>query len=285
MLVTNKKLNKYGGYDAVCSKIYVHQYKEGGSETRTFHLPCNQWGCEICKKVKIRDLRKRLMQGVSEHLDKIKVNGFRDFYSMKFLTLTWPGAERRSSKFSHTYNPEYTGSESPEDAYRSMRKFWNTMSSSLRKKYGDYSFISTVEPQQDGYPHIHILLMGGGVGNRKLLADLRSLWVDKYGMGTRLNLQVVKKGYRAGISYLLKYLTKGRGRLPKGSRLFSCDKKLLKKVVKEKNKDWVTFEVGSVSQDHLDDFHYFPYWNILNRDYGLSCLGVVPGVWGDVVPF
>lgn len=250
-----------------CKKIFVRQFNDQ-SESRTLYLPCNQWSCPICRKKKMKQMSYDLKKAIKNYMSTIAVDGFRACYSMKMLTLTYPGKERRSPSHSIVYKPEYTGSTTIQEACKEMKKRFNNLMTALRLKYGDYRFVCVMEPQTDGYPHFHVLLMGGGVGNRLLLRDIRKLWVEKYKMGFQVKLQVIKYGVNAGVNYVLKYLTKMTGAIFKGSRLWSVDRELLKnkeeKIINEKSADseWVTYEVGSCHFDHLDNPVLFPFWTL-----------------------
>jgi len=277
-----------GNKRRVCNRMFVDQFKNGSSESRRLPLACNQWKCEICREYKIAYLSRCFKEGVSLYLEKLKEDGLLNLYSTKLLTLTWPGKERRCSKYSRLIRPDYCGNEetdSPLQAQKEMWVNWNKLNTYLNKYYGSHAFIGVMEQQEDGYPHLHVLLMGGGIGNRKILSDVRKLWVYKYGMGN-VDLEVIRKGYRAGVNYIIKYLTKAPALSSGGVRVYSYSRNLLPKKIKAPvNLEWSSYQVGSLTEDYKGDYHAFPYWSVFDRDYSKVKESNLEVRYDDVVPF
>jgi len=91
-------------------------------------------------------------------------------------------------------------------AYKHLRSGWGRLLGILRKKFGSFPYIQVVEFQQNGSPHLHILIKGD------MWIDvvwLRNLWEKKYGLGTMVRVEFIPRdcSYRA-VAYLSKYLKK-----------------------------------------------------------------------------
>ena len=90
------------------------------------------------------------------------------------------------------------------DALTYLQHMFNRLMAALRKRYGKLIYVKAVELQENGNPHIHIVLTGP---NAKHISEqwVQKLWY-KYGGGT----VKVKHVYdpRGAINYLLKYLPK-----------------------------------------------------------------------------
>ena len=90
------------------------------------------------------------------------------------------------------------------DALTYLQHMFNRLMAALRKRYGKLTYVKAVELQENGNPHIHIVLTGPNVKHIKG-NWIQKLW-HKYGGGT----VKVKHVYdpRGAINYLLKYLPK-----------------------------------------------------------------------------
>lgn len=189
-------------------------------------VPCKSWGCEVCAPKKARQLRRRIFKGplVADAL----VKGQRSNYSVKVLTLTCPGAEWRE---------RYT----PAQADEQVKHHFANLEKALRKLYGPHGYFWVEEAQRDGYPHLHVLLVGDAIAPRDVKAYIEGLWRETYGMGF-VRLNIVVNSVQHAVRYLTKYLTKGLRSLRLYSRVFSCSRGALLPVQKP---NWLKI-----------DFHY-----------------------------
>ena len=167
-----------------------------------------------------------------------KVNGFRDKYNFKLLTLTCPGKE---------YREEYT----TWDAYQEMMKAFQDLVKAMRQTLGkDFLFFRVVENQQDGFPHFHVILSGKAIAPRWVLRYIENLWRARYGEGF-VKLNKVRSPERA-VAYVLKYLFKNPADFGEGNhfRLHSASQNTLDPVWKS-DRIWhgVIVQWGSSSLD------------------------------------
>ena len=181
-------------------------------------IACKRWDCPVCGKRKRNHLRKRIFNGP---LLDYKRNGYTGRYDQKFLTLTPPGAEYRKT---HTIR----------ECHEDESKFWNKLITATRKKYGKFGYIKVSEPQRDGYPHIHALLIGKNIADKRILKFITKLWCKKYGMGY-VRLNVITKSIVHGVRYITKYITKENDLKIEGARRFSASRGALEPVEK---KEW-----------------------------------------------
>lgn len=177
-------------------------------------LPCDRWDCPACGPRKKRSLWIRYQKGtISEKPSSV--------YGRKFLTLTAPGKEWR-------------GKYTPEDAYTVMADHYAHLVRNLRSKYGHFDFMRVAEPQKDGYPHFHVLLVGDNIAPREILDDIEYFWRDTYRMGfVKLNKVSFKDGGHA-LNYILKYITKDVRGFGRYKRIFSASRGALARVEKTK---------------------------------------------------
>ena len=212
---SNKKRNSKdeGGF-GVCpnaglyAEMVVHL--DDGDIIKRVLLGCNRWTCEVCSKKLAWKLRKKAVNGITDYLNEIKTNGFRDKYFCKFLTLTVPGAEYRKLK-------------SPEEAEKDLKKSFNKLRTALVKKNGKFEYIWVNEKQKDGYPHLHVILMGHNISKKEILNDIKSLWCGRYGMGF-VKINKVQGGVEQIANYISKYISKGMGENAKHYRVYSMSR-------------------------------------------------------------
>jgi len=138
--------------------------------------------------------------------------------------LTFPGK---------THRMEY----SPEEALKIMQECWNKLMTALRKRLGKIHYFRIVEPQKDGFPHFHVLLIGDNIAHRSIKDEIESLWRGRYGMGFIWMTASSKKisSFNHAINYATKYLTKGMKSIKKYSRIFSSSRGALMKKKKGDN--------------------------------------------------
>ena len=211
------------------------------------NIPCNKWTCPHCAPAKVRKLKKRLFSGGL--MEFVERKGFRNSkYAFKMLTLTCPGREFREA---------FT----PEEALEQMSHAWEKLRKAMAKKWGVFHYLKLTEAQQDGYPHFHILIVGHAIAEKEVLAHIRDLWCGKYEMGN-IDLQVLKKGLRGGVKYVMKYLTKCMEPIAPKKRIFTASRGALLSIKKpfreyiekgfflgqlDEETGFRSFELGSVS--------------------------------------
>jgi hypothetical protein len=208
-----------------------------------FNLPCKSWDCPVCSQKKIQQIRARAFNGPI--VQQAEIPGYRAKFTQKFLTLTYPGQDFRS---------RFT----PEQALEQMSSSWNKLRTAIKKKYGKFQYFKILEPQKDGYPHFHILLVGKNIAHKSILQYIENLWRDHYLMGF-VRLNVITNDVKHGIRYATKYLTKGE-QLPEGqrrnikryARLFTASRGSLMPVEK---KDYQIYGQVVFGQALDDGFH------------------------------
>lgn len=189
-------------------------HKPDGDKFQKAFLGCNQWSCPACAKKLAWKLRKKTVNALKSHLNAIKTNGFRDKYLCKFLTLTYPGAYYRSIY-------------SISDAEGQIKKNLNKLMTALKKVLGGFEYLWVNEGQRDGYPHLHVLLMGKAVAPKDVLWHIKDLWEKKYGMGFAF-LEKVEGGPEQIAWYMSKYISKGLRAGRKYNRVYSMSRKVQK---------------------------------------------------------
>jgi len=209
---------------------HVQRSKHLGIRT---NIACKYWNCSYCGPRKVKYLKRRIYRG--EIAKSYSRKGFRPTgYEQKFLTLTAPGRE-------------YRNTHSPEEAYKEMQDHFHKLIRALKKYFGDFMYLRVVEPHKDGFPHLHVLLVGSAIVPKEILGKIRKLWVHTYGMGN-VDLQVIKKGFRAGVKYITKYITKDIKQICKGSRIFSSSKNALEPLPKKAPWEYSKFYLGVIRQ-------------------------------------
>lgn len=184
------------------------------------NVPCKKWSCEYCRPNNLKRLRARIFN--SDMVQNYKQKGFRDRYSQKFLTLTYPGKDHRE-KFS------------PLEAYEQMTKSFDKLVRAIKKKRGEFKYLRVVEPQKDGYPHLHCVIVGKSIAKKEVLQEMRDLWCSKYGMGF-IRLNVITKSLEHAIRYITKYLSKNPQSMGKNKRIFTSSRGGLQKMAKN---EWI----------------------------------------------
>lgn len=192
-------------------------------------IPCGLWSCPFCRAKNLKKLQYRIFNGaISQNIEHL--------YGQKFLTLTCPGKAYRAS---HT----------PLQAHEEMQKNFAKLFKALKKRHGDFYYLKVVEKHKDGFPHIHVLLSGHAIAHREVKEEIEKLWREKYLMGF-VKIVLIKKGFRAGIKYITKYMVKdlstdGNGHIQsmgRCKRIFTASKGALMKLNKRKH-NWIESKV------------------------------------------
>jgi hypothetical protein len=183
-----------------------------------FVVRCGRWDCPTCGPRQGEKVQKRVLEGEIWRLTQAA--GYDQRYLCKLLTLTVPGKEYRANC-------------TPEQAYRELQEGWRHVVQCLRMEdRGEWEYFRVVEPQQDGFPHLHIILAGPGIRDREVFARIMDLWRNRYGMGfgwinaVRKNGRYVRnqlKNAKQMLRYAIKYLCKGGTiELPKKGRRYTA---------------------------------------------------------------
>lgn len=204
------------------------------------HIPCKRWDCPICGPRRVRLLRARVWNGLL-----INRPDAQKKYAQKFLTLTFPGQARRDALIAEF------GDDAPKAAYEEMSIAFHKLIRALKKRFGEFHYLRVVEPQRDGFPHFHVLLVGASVIPKKILGASRALWWKKYALGS-VHIRAKKpfESLRHAVNYILKYITKKIRPVGKHKRVFTAAQGALEKMKKQK---WNRVEVFLGCVDH--DIH------------------------------
>lgn len=184
-------------------------------------LRCKQWSCPYCAPINAKILKEKSVNALTKWIDDNSPDGFRHGYMVKWLTLTLPGESFRKSF-------------SIQDAEKLSKKNLSKLFNALKRKRGDFEYFWVVEPQKDGFPHYHVMLLGKNISSIDVKNDIERLWRKVYRMGF-VKIKKVEGGPRKIASYMTKYMTKALETGAKGHRVYSMSKKL-RKGFKEKNR-------------------------------------------------
>lgn len=211
------------------------------------HLRCKSWSCPYCSKINSMVLRRKTEIATETYIDQIKQDGYQYEYYVKFLTLTVPGSSYRQKV-------------SPENAETHLKKNWNKLRTAIAKKYGKFEYIWVVEKQRDGYPHLHVILLGKNIAPAGVYEYIKALWNNTYEMGF-FWLNKVQGGPKTISAYLSKYISKGMADGRKHSKVYSMSKgiralfKLPKKVI-------TITELGFIRRIGEGKTQYEIFWSI-----------------------
>lgn len=219
-------------------------------------LACNSWKCPVCNPRKVKNLRRRILKGrITQYCDQ--KDGFRSpksKYLVKMITLTCPGKE---------YREKY----SPGEVDKMMKDDFNRLLTAFRKEYGkDFEYFLAVEPQRDGYPHFHVIMVGRAVVDRSVYWFIRRLWNEKYGQGFVDVQWRDVKNIKHAVLYVTKYLTKCPVPMRKYMRVFTNSRSALEP--KGKAPFWIRgpdVQLGGLSYPEKQCLTYIPPFR-LDRD-------------------
>ena len=176
-----------GRYD--CRQTYSNFYfeadaaRDGEDEPPTAAYRCNSWECYCCGY--------RMRQNLVEEIERITTQ--RPELS-RMLTLT--------------LDPARAPDDQGEQHYYITER-WNALRTRLKREIGDFSYIWVREEQENGYPHLHVL-----VSRYLPQSEVEAAW-DRAGMGDIVDIQRVE-ARKAG-HYIAKYLAKdAMAHLPSG---------------------------------------------------------------------
>ncbi len=227
---------------------------------KTVPLRCKAWNCPVCAKLNAWVLEKKAEAALQGMISKVKSDGFRTKYFTKFLTLTVPGKNFRAK-----VTPEYA----------------EKLMTALRKKYGKYEYVWVYEPQKDGFPHMHVVLIGHNIAPVGILGDIKNLWNKKYKMGF-VKMNAVTGGIKQISYYLSKYISKEMGKGRKHSRVFSMSKEM-RKMFKLPKKKFTVIEFGRIHDLPEGGKQFQPIWEL--DDYGNQIVNEENAVFDELMEY
>lgn len=267
----------------------------GYSDGKVFSgvIRCGSWTCPFCRVRKMKQLKKRLMEG---EIAKQAISR----HGAKFATLTFGGTDARKPFiiydpavkviFPQQIQPKLTWENNRYQAqtvkyfnrktgqivsgprydlsgmYCFMMSAFNKLRTALIKRFGKFMYFRVYEPHLDGVPHLHVLFVGDAIIPKDFLTVMSSLW-EKYGLGfVKLSTIRNKNGKpvknfsdtKHAINYLLKYMTKDVKKAGRYKRVFSCSQNTLMRLEK---KDWRKMKiimgvVDDVGQGFVEEVVY-----------------------------
>lgn len=113
----------------LCGKL--GHYYNNNSETVNY-VKCQSWTCNVCRRARQYNLYLEILKNVYS------------FDLQKHFIITFGGKEIREKI-------------SWYDSYRFMNKQWDKFLKTIKRKYGDLSYILLPRAQKDGYCHFHII--------------------------------------------------------------------------------------------------------------------------------
>lgn len=158
-----------------CRKVYRNFFHECEDESDvTAPFRCGSWDCYCCGYRMRMNLIEEIQRVVTERPEL-----------RRLLTLT--------------LDPKKIPED--EEPHRYLTETWRKMRVYIRRKYGDFSFIWVREEQDNGNPHLHILV------SKYLPQEWVSRSWSSLGGGEVVDIRRIDRVEKAG-NYLGKYLTK-----------------------------------------------------------------------------
>lgn len=169
-------------------------HRDSGDLQVRKRVRCKKWDCPYCGKINAHVLRRRLRQGFKGLLVAHGIDNGQFGYRVKLFTLTVPG---------QAYRDRRTPAQAEVEVKLALAKLLNL----IRHHYPLSHAVWVRELQRDGYPHIHLILMGDKIAPRGILDFVRRHWTRRYGMGN-VDVRFVEDEKRL-VNYVTKYVTKG----------------------------------------------------------------------------
>ena len=143
-------------------RFWADLINDGEMIRRVIALSCGCWSCPVCGPENARKLRGLIEEAVDGYLEERNKRKALLKYEIKLVTLTLPGKEWRKEN-------------TKEEAEKIIKKNLNKLLKMLRKHRGLSHYIWVKEYQQDGYAHIHLMLMGSGIASKDILDFLSGI--------------------------------------------------------------------------------------------------------------
>lgn len=228
---------------------FLVEGKDGRTKIQFVYLRCKQWSCPYCARVNAQVLYVKVKRGVEGCLEAERRDGFRDDYSVKFLTLTLPGREWRAET-------------AREDAESIIKHSFKKVISQLRRKLGHIEYVWVMEFQRDGFAHLHVVLVGQAIAPPEVKGLIEKLWREQQGMGF-IKFNTVKGGARGIASYVSKYITKELATGVKGSHVYAASSGF-HRASKRGRPQITLIEIGRFTVEE-GKYHFTPLWEM--HDY------------------
>jgi hypothetical protein len=235
--------NSFTYADILIQRDLIEQFKR-------VRVRCKSWECPYCKKINQFVLKKQLYYAFNAISPETVKDGFRPEYFYKFLTLTVPGTD-------------YRGEKDILQAEIDLKENFNRLRTALKKKVGDFEYFWVCEKQRDGFPHLHVVLIGASIAHKGLLDQIRSLWVDRYGMGF-VKINVVCGGLKSICSYISKYATKdmSSGKFKKNYCMSKRMASLMKEARIKEGVNFTVLEYGRIERNPDGSENFIPLWKL-----------------------
>jgi hypothetical protein len=216
--------------DCPNSKLILELVDDAGMTHKRIKARCKSWSCPYCGPINSRGLGRLLGEVLESYLDEHRPSGRKYRYTLKMATLTVPGEEWRAS-------------HAPYEAQKLIRKALNGLLRKLRFHYGLEEYSWVVETK-DGWPHIHLLLLGTQISSMGVMRFVNDAWFC-LGMG-RSEVKMVKSP-RGVSGYLTKYITKNESKETAcGFHVWGMSKKLRSRVVEARKLSAINYQVVKV---------------------------------------
>lgn len=218
------------------SKLILELINEERNEHFNTPARCKKWGCPYCGPINSRNLGQLLAGVIADYQAENRLSGAKIRYTLKSVTLTCLGDDFRS-----THDGKVTG--------KLMKKALNRLLAALRYHYGLEEYFWVVE-YVDGYPHIHLLLIGSGISGKGVMRFINDKWLC-LGMG-RSEVKLVRSP--GGVChYFTKYISKsGSKSSVDGAHTWEMSKKLRSRVKETRELSSMQYTVVKVFRRNDD---------------------------------
>lgn len=204
-----------------------------------FHHParCKQWSCPHCGPINSKNLGRLLAEVMDSYMAEHRLTGAKMRYTLKSVTLTPPGAFWRSI-------------HGVDDAVKLLKKALKRLLALLKRHWCLEEYFWVMEFGQDGFPHIHLLILGTGISGKGIMRFINDSW-ECLGMG-RSEVKLVKSS--GGVChYFTKYLCKAKQKgSADGSHVWGMSSKLRQRVKERKELASENYEVLRIFRKNED---------------------------------
>lgn len=200
------------------AKLVIEMVDSKSETVRWIAARCKKWSCPVCARINALNLGRLIGESLMAYIEERRQKNMAHKYELKLVTLTVPGEKWREEN-------------TRDEAARKIKKALKSLLEWLRREADLEEYVWVCEDQQDGWPHIHLVILGRGIAGKWIMRAINDRWCE-LGMG-RSEVALVRKPIGVNV-YLAKYLGKGEQKEDtKGMRAWSMSKKLRKRV-KEK---------------------------------------------------
>lgn len=218
------------------SKLILEIVNEAEMKHKMIKARCKRWSCPFCGPINARNLGALLGAVLASYISENSAIGRAFRYTLKIVTLTVPGDDWR---LSHT----------PEQAQELIREALKALLRKLRLHYDLEEYFQVIETKQ-GWPHVHLLLLGTGIAPPGIMRFINDAW-SCLGMG-RSEVKMVRS-HKGISSYLTKYITKYESKEScHGMHVWSMSRKLRARVVEARKIASINYQVIRVFRKNSD---------------------------------